>query len=69
MAEIITDILGAVRRGLYAAFSMATPKSTVSSSTSGMDTAKEQEAEIYTIKKPAIMKISPWAKLMRRRMP
>ena len=69
MAEIITDIRGAVRRGLYAALSMATPSSTVSSSTRGIDTAREQEAEIYTMKKPAIIKMSPWAKLIRRRMP
>ena len=48
---------------------MTTPKITVSSSTRGIDTAREQEAEIYTMKKPAIIKMSPWAKLIRRRMP
>ena len=46
MAEIITDIRGAVRRGLYAAFSMATPRATVRISTRGMDTAMGIEAAI-----------------------
>ena len=69
MAEIMTDILGAVRRGLYAAFSMATPKITVRISTTGTAIAREHSAEIYTMKNPAIMKISPWAKLIRRRIP
>ena len=45
MAEIITDIRGAVRSGLYAAFSMATPKSTVRISTSGIDTAMGMVAD------------------------
>ena len=40
MAEIITDMRGAVRRGLYAAFSMSTPKATVAMSTRGMATAR-----------------------------
>ncbi|MNN79983.1 hypothetical protein D3C81_1966700 [compost metagenome] len=38
MAEIITDILGAERRGRYATRSMETPKTTVMKSTRGMAT-------------------------------
>lgn len=34
IAEIITDILGALLRGLYATFSIATPKTTVRTITS-----------------------------------
>ena len=37
--------------------------------TSGMETVSGREAVAYTIRKPATVKISPWAKLMRRRMP
>ena len=69
MAEIITDIRGALRSGLYAARSMRMPSSTVISSTTGMDTAMGKVALTYIIKNPDIMKISPWAKFIRRSIP
>ena len=69
MAEIITDIRGALRRGLYAARSINTPSTTVMTRTTGIATAMGIDALAYTMKKPAIIKISPWAKLIRRRMP
>ena len=34
-----------------------------------MDTVMGSDAVRYTIKKPAAVKMSPWAKLIRRRMP
>ena len=69
MADIITDMRGAVRRGLYAAFSIRTPNATVAISTRGIHTAIGIQVAAYTIKKPAIIKMSPCAKLIRRSMP
>ena len=69
MAEIITDILGEFRSGLYATFSMVKPKSAVSSTTSGMVIYKGSAADRYTIIRPATINTSPWAKLIKRKMP
>ena len=48
---------------------MTKPSSTVSKSMSGMDTYTGSDAHMKTIMRPAHMNTSPWAKLMRRRMP
>ena len=46
MADIMTDIRGALRRGLYAARSMSRPSATVIMSTTGIATAIGIEALI-----------------------
>ena len=69
MAEIMSDIRGAVRRGLYAARSMRKPSSAVATMTSGSAMYIGMDAEAYTMMSPATMNTSPWAKLMSRRMP
>ena len=69
MALIMTDILGAVRRGLYATRSMRKPMSTVTSSVKGMAIYSGIHVTAYIIMRPAHMKTSPCAKLIRRSMP
>ena len=44
MAEIMTDIRGAVRSGLYATFSTITPSSTVSTMVRGIETLRGSDA-------------------------
>ena len=69
MAEIMTDILGAERSGLYATRSIKNPRATVIRRTSGMATPSGSVAERKTMNMPAAIKTSPCAKLIRRRIP
>ena len=55
MALIMTDILGAVRRGLYATRSMRKPMSTVTSSVKGMAIYSGIHVTAYIIMRPAHM--------------
>ena len=49
---------------------MAKPMNTVASSTIGMTTYSGRPVAVrYTIKMPDTINTSPWAKLIRRRMP
>ena len=65
----MTDMRGAVRSGLYAMRSTIKPSATVSTTTSGIDVLSGSAEAQYTMKKPAAVKMSPCAKLIRRRMP
>ena len=70
MADIIIDILGAERSGLYATFSIMHPRTTVNTITTGMAICIGRSAARYTITRPAIINMSPWAKLIsRKRLP
>ena len=71
MAEIIIDIRGADLRGLYATFSITTPRITVAITTTTIERyhgiIKSTIAKIMNY--AAIIKISPCAKFMRRSIP
>ena len=63
------DILGAERKGLYATFSITTPSITVANNVIGIAIYQGKLAMAKIIKYPAIIKISPWAKFINRRIP
>ena len=69
MAEIMTDMRGAVRSGRYATRSIIKPRNTVRMIISGIAIYSGMDAAMYTIIRPATMNTSPWAKLISRRMP
>ena len=65
----MTDILGAFRSGLYATFSIVIPRMTVTMTVSGSERYSGITVLAYIVTSPATIKISPWAKLIRRKMP
>ena len=71
IADIITDILGALRSGLYAIFSVSTPRAIVAAITSTTDTYQGSAMSTIAIimKYPAIMNMSPCAKLISLKIP
>jgi hypothetical protein len=71
MADIMIDIRGDSRSGLYAALSIAMPNITVATMTNiiAMYHGMRKVAIAKTVKYPAIMKMSPWAKLISLSMP